>query len=76
MTNRNPIKAEIKTMKSIRHNTRAQAWAYLGKFDIVHVRRMEKLGLVKTDVCGVGPESPGFRWHVQLTDAGRAFLAA
>lgn len=69
-------KAEIKTLRSIRHNTKKTAWASMGKFDIVYMRRLQKRGFVNLDVFGVGPETPGFRWHVQMTPEGRAVLDA
>ncbi len=59
--------ATMKTLARIKSAaTKAtDGWAYLGKFDIVHVGRLERAGLVKTEVAGRFPSDPGFRWHVQ-----------
>lgn len=65
-------KATMKTLGKIQRASAkaADGWASLGLFDIVHVRRLEVSELVETDVYGVGPETPGFRWHVRAGAGG------
>lgn len=60
-------KATLETFGKIRRASAAAAdgWASLGKFNIVHVGRLEARKMVETERVGVGPESPGFRWHVR-----------
>lgn len=64
-------KATIKTGEQIARAAAksADGWADLGKFNIVHVRRLERAGIVVTDVSGRFPSDPGFRWHVRPVQA-------
>ena len=60
-------KATMKTLRSVvaQASKSVDGWAYLGKFDIVHVGRLARAGLVRTDVVGSVPADHGFRWHVR-----------
>lgn len=64
------IKAEIKTLRSIRYRTRKAMWVGLNHFDIVHATRLYHRGLVEIVVTSGTYENN----LVGMTPAGHAEL--